>query len=172
MFHARVCWVLLLFRLLQRIECVAAISLGKQQPLLLLSPDWPLVQEIASMAFSPDGRLLAAQGGAPEWNLVLWVWEKSKVVTSVKTTNAAGNPVYQVCLSVINKGNKSPSQSPRLVMCASTSNSPGRALMSMSHMNRLRDLLSTDRPLAAMYFGSPDLQLTLHVYLSFVTARL
>lgn len=48
------------------------------------------------MAFSPDGRLLAAQGGAPEWNLVLWVWEKSKVVTSVKTTNAAGNPVYQV----------------------------------------------------------------------------
>ena len=48
------------------------------------------------MAFSPDGRLLAAQGGSPEWNLVLWVWEKSKVVTSVKTTNGAGNPVYQV----------------------------------------------------------------------------
>lgn len=48
------------------------------------------------MAFSPDGRLLAAQGGAPEWNLVLWVWEKSKVVASVKTTNAAGNPIYQV----------------------------------------------------------------------------
>ena len=48
------------------------------------------------MAFSPDGRLLAAQGGSPEWNLVLWVWEKSKVVTSVKTTNAAGNPVFQV----------------------------------------------------------------------------
>lgn len=48
------------------------------------------------MAFSPDGRLLAAQGGSPEWNLVLWVWEKSKVVTSVKTTNATGNPVYQV----------------------------------------------------------------------------
>lgn len=57
-----------------------------------------LMQDIASMAFSPDGRLLAAQGGAPEWNLVLWVWEKSKVVTSVKTTNAAGNPVYQVSL--------------------------------------------------------------------------
>ncbi|KAL3131590.1 hypothetical protein ABBQ38_007889 [Trebouxia sp. C0009 RCD-2024] len=49
------------------------------------------------MAFSPDGRLLAVQGGAPEWNLVLWVWEKSKVVASVKTTNAAGNPIYQ-CL--------------------------------------------------------------------------
>jgi hypothetical protein len=52
------------------------------------------------MAFSPDGRLLAAQGGSPEWNLVLWVWEKSKVVTSVKTTNAAGNPVYQVSLAL------------------------------------------------------------------------
>lgn len=54
------------------------------------------MQEIASMAFSPDGRLLAAQGAAPEWNMVLWIWEKSKVVTSVKTTNNAGNPVYQV----------------------------------------------------------------------------
>ena len=53
------------------------------------------------MAFSPDGRLLAAQGGAPEWNLVLWVWEKSKVVTSVKTTNAAGNPVYQVSSTLL-----------------------------------------------------------------------
>ena len=48
------------------------------------------------MVFSPDGRLLAAQGSAPEWNLVLWIWEKSKVVTSVKTTNNAGSPVYQV----------------------------------------------------------------------------
>ena len=68
------------------------------QLLPLLPFTWlATTQEIASMAFSPDGRLLAAQGGAPEWNLVLWVWEKSKVVTSVKTTNATGNPVYQVC---------------------------------------------------------------------------
>ena len=68
-------------------------------PLSFLSSYCPM-QEIASMAFSPDGRLLAAQGGAPEWNLVLWVWEKSKVVTSVVTTNAAGNPVYQVSQNI------------------------------------------------------------------------
>lgn len=74
--------------------CAVCLSVRQRLPVTLLT----IVQDIASMAFSPDGRLLAAQGGAPEWNLVLWVWEKSKVVTSVKTTNAAGNPVYQVSL--------------------------------------------------------------------------
>jgi hypothetical protein len=48
------------------------------------------------MAFSADGKMLLAQGGAPEWNLVLWVWEKSKVATMVKTTNQQGFPVRSV----------------------------------------------------------------------------
>ncbi len=47
------------------------------------------------MAFSPDGRLIAAQGGAPEWNLVIWNWEKSKVAGMFRTCNASGSPVHQ-----------------------------------------------------------------------------
>ncbi len=57
------------------------------------------MQEIASIAFSSDSKILAAQGGAPEWNLVIWSWEKSKVLASVKTGNALGSPVNQVCKS-------------------------------------------------------------------------
>lgn len=52
-------------------------------------------QEYVSLAFSPDGKVLAAQGGAPEWNLVLWIWEKSKVASMVKSTNQQSSPVHQ-----------------------------------------------------------------------------
>jgi hypothetical protein len=31
-------------------------------------------QEYVSLSFSPDGKLLLAQGGAPDWNLLLWAW--------------------------------------------------------------------------------------------------
>jgi len=55
-------------------------------------------KEYVSMAFSPDGKLLIAQGGAPEWNLVLWVWEKSKVACIVpsRAANQQSAPVHQV----------------------------------------------------------------------------
>ena len=48
------------------------------------------------MSFSADGKMLLAQGGAPEYNLVLWVWEKSKVAAVAKTTNQQGSPVHSV----------------------------------------------------------------------------
>ncbi|KAL3688584.1 hypothetical protein R1sor_014893 [Riccia sorocarpa] len=47
-----------------------------------------------SLAFSHDSKCLAAQGGAPEWNLVLWSLEKSKLIASIKTST--GPDVYQV----------------------------------------------------------------------------
>lgn len=50
------------------------------------------------LAFSPDNRLLAAQGGAPEWNLVIWNWEKAKVAGMLRTCNATGAPVHQACM--------------------------------------------------------------------------
>ncbi|GFH32507.1 uncharacterized protein HaLaN_31739, partial [Haematococcus lacustris] len=51
-------------------------------------------KEYTSLAFSADGKMLLAQGGAPEWNLVLWVWEKSKVAASIKTTNQQSSPLH------------------------------------------------------------------------------
>lgn len=54
------------------------------------------MQEVSSVAFSPDNKYLAAQGGAPEWNLVLWSWEKSKALANVRTSNLAAATVRQV----------------------------------------------------------------------------
>jgi len=54
------------------------------------------VQEYVSLSFSPDGKLLLAQGSAPDWSLLLWSWEKSKVASSVRSTNLQGSPVVQV----------------------------------------------------------------------------
>lgn len=51
--------------------------------------------EFVCMAFSPDSKYLIAQTGGPEWTLIFWLWEKQKVVTSVKTSNS-NNPVTQV----------------------------------------------------------------------------
>ena len=59
---------------------------------------WGGEQEVVSLDFSSDGRLLAAQGGAPAWNLVLWAWEKSKITSLVKTSSPSLLPVYQVQL--------------------------------------------------------------------------
>ena len=53
------------------------------------------------MSFSPDSKLLVAQGGAPEWNLVLWIWEKSKVASTFKTTNPTNSPVHQVGFAAV-----------------------------------------------------------------------
>ena len=42
-------------------------------------PEDPL-EEFTSLAFSPDNKFLLAQGGAPEWTMAVWIWEKSKLV--------------------------------------------------------------------------------------------
>ena len=59
---------------------------------------WGCLQEITSVIFSQDSKLLAAQGGAPDWNLVLWQWEKSKLLASIRTSNPAGAPMTQIPL--------------------------------------------------------------------------
>ncbi|RHZ20981.1 hypothetical protein DYB37_001448 [Aphanomyces astaci] len=49
-----------------------------------------------SLAFSGDGKYLVGQGGAPEWNLMLWSWEKAKVVTTFKAAAQYGSSIGQV----------------------------------------------------------------------------
>jgi len=48
------------------------------------------------VAFSADGKYCVAQGGYPEWNLVLWAWEKTKVVAMLKTIVQTGATAIQV----------------------------------------------------------------------------
>ncbi|XP_011473927.1 cilia- and flagella-associated protein 57 [Oryzias latipes] len=55
-------------------------------------------QEFVCIAFSHDSKYLIGQTGAPEWMLVFWLWEKNKVLASVKTTTSS-NPVNQVSFS-------------------------------------------------------------------------
>ena len=48
------------------------------------------------MAFSVDGRLLAVQGGGPDWLLVVWAWERAKAIGSMRTADSSSRPVCQV----------------------------------------------------------------------------
>ncbi|CAH1775033.1 unnamed protein product [Owenia fusiformis] len=54
-------------------------------------------KEFVSLAFSPDSKYLVAQAGRPDWTLLYWTWEKSKVMAVTKTSNPQTNaPIYQV----------------------------------------------------------------------------
>ncbi|CAM9343696.1 unnamed protein product [Lampetra planeri] len=52
-------------------------------------------EQFVCMAFSPDSKYLVGQTGAPEWTLILWLWEKHKVLATVKSTHS-DNPVTHV----------------------------------------------------------------------------
>lgn len=52
-------------------------------------------REALALAFSPDGRHLAAATGPPEPRLVLWLWEKQRLLAAVRL-EAAGGGVCQV----------------------------------------------------------------------------
>uniref|UniRef100_A0A0B7A6G0 Cilia- and flagella-associated protein 57 n=1 Tax=Arion vulgaris TaxID=1028688 RepID=A0A0B7A6G0_9EUPU len=54
--------------------------------------------EYISLAFSPDSKYLVTQGGKPDWTLLYWTWEKSKVMALVKASNPQypNSEVYQV----------------------------------------------------------------------------
>lgn len=43
-----------------------------------------------SIGFSADSSFVAAQGGAPEWNLTVWQWEKSKLAGIAKGVTQVG----------------------------------------------------------------------------------
>ncbi|XP_056146428.1 cilia- and flagella-associated protein 57-like [Lampris incognitus] len=53
------------------------------------------MQEFVCMAFSPDSKYLIGQAGGPEWMLILWLWEKQKVMATVVTSGST-NSVTQV----------------------------------------------------------------------------
>lgn len=59
------------------------------------------VQEFVCMAFSSDSKYLLGQGGGPDWTLFYWMWEKNRVMATVKSTNSG--PVYQVKVLYVTK---------------------------------------------------------------------
>lgn len=61
---------------------------------VLTAGDTP-AQEFVCMAFSHDSKFLIGQTGAPEWMLIFWLWEKHKVLATIKTSNS-NYPVNQV----------------------------------------------------------------------------
>ena len=52
--------------------------------------------EFVSLSFSPDSKYLVGQGDGPEWVLVYWHWEKSKMMAYTKVTGPLNNTVHQV----------------------------------------------------------------------------
>jgi len=50
--------------------------------------------EFVCMAFSPDSKYLIGQAGGPDWTLFLWMWEKKKLMATVKM--ATSGPINQV----------------------------------------------------------------------------
>ncbi|XP_056119583.1 cilia- and flagella-associated protein 57 [Rhinichthys klamathensis goyatoka] len=50
--------------------------------------------EFVCMAFSPDSKYLIGQAGGPDWTLFLWMWEKKKLMATVKTSTSG--PINQV----------------------------------------------------------------------------
>eukprot|EP00753_Platysulcus_tardus_P007913 PLAT15528.6.p1 GENE.PLAT15528.6~~PLAT15528.6.p1 ORF type:complete len:1283 (+),score=804.90 PLAT15528.6:80-3928(+) len=53
-------------------------------------------RDYVSMCFSADNRYLLTQGGAPDWTLICWQWDKNKVVASTKSSNVSGAPIHEV----------------------------------------------------------------------------
>jgi hypothetical protein len=51
----------------------------------LVVPEPGQARDFVALAFSPDGKTLVAQSGAPDWNLYCWAWEKAKLVAAVKS---------------------------------------------------------------------------------------
>ncbi|OCT84882.1 cilia- and flagella-associated protein 57 [Xenopus laevis] len=54
--------------------------------------------EFVSIAFSPDSKYIVALSGFPEWQIMFWMWEKQKVMATVKP-DSHSNPMYQVSFS-------------------------------------------------------------------------
>ncbi|KAJ3149277.1 Cilia- and flagella-associated protein 57 [Geranomyces michiganensis] len=44
-------------------------------------------KEFVSLSFSSDTKYLAAQGGAPDWQLHFYVWEKGKLLATISTSS-------------------------------------------------------------------------------------
>ncbi|KAF4046602.1 WD domain G-beta repeat [Phytophthora infestans] len=64
-----------------------------------LTPSDGLAETFVWVAFSGDSKYCITQGGAPDWVLSLWLWEKTKLLASVKASTPQGNVIHQADFS-------------------------------------------------------------------------
>ncbi|KAJ3138825.1 Cilia- and flagella-associated protein 57 [Physocladia obscura] len=50
-------------------------------------PEGISAKEFISVSFANDGKNIVAQSGGPEWCLYHWMWEKTKLLGTIKSTN-------------------------------------------------------------------------------------
>eukprot|EP00929_Paragymnodinium_shiwhaense_P023265 TRINITY_DN1460_c0_g1_i1.p1 TRINITY_DN1460_c0_g1~~TRINITY_DN1460_c0_g1_i1.p1 ORF type:complete len:1300 (+),score=429.10 TRINITY_DN1460_c0_g1_i1:78-3977(+) len=51
--------------------------------------------EYVCAAFSAESKFLITQGGAPDWTLVLWSWDKARPHGAVKVSNQTGSVIHE-----------------------------------------------------------------------------
>jgi WD40 repeat protein len=71
------------------------LSTGKRRGKIPLESKDVASKKYVSMCFSPDGRYLLAQGGAPDWTLINWQWEKGRPIQAARVSNKIGAAVHQ-----------------------------------------------------------------------------
>jgi hypothetical protein len=62
------------------------------------SLQWSELQsgEFICLCFSPDGKYLLTQGGAPDYTLINWQLDKSKPLQIARVTNSQGSAIHQI----------------------------------------------------------------------------
>ena len=64
---------------------------------LLSTPD-VLSKEYVCLSFSSDAKFLLTQGGPPDWTLVLWSWEKTKVLCFGRVAVQPEMPIFETSI--------------------------------------------------------------------------
>jgi len=70
------------------------INTGKRRRNTLSYADCD-AKEFVCCAFSAENKFLLTQGGAPDWTLVLWSWDKARPHGAVKVSNVTGSVVHE-----------------------------------------------------------------------------
>lgn len=61
----------------------------------VLSGEDTTEREFVCMAFSHDSQYLIGQSGEPDWTLFYWMWQRKKLISTVKT-GGPSSPIYKV----------------------------------------------------------------------------
>lgn len=79
---------------------VSVFDMNSKKKRTMTTPDCAS-EEYISMAFpsGSENKFLLTQGGAPDWTLVLWQWDRTRVMSTAKVSMTA--PVYQVSFHIL-----------------------------------------------------------------------